>query len=74
MLRLNFTVHVRGARSSKEWNAIALRIARAARGRVKERAVIVFAGSEDSWVLCENREPAKLVLGKRDTGHIPSTP
>lgn len=73
MLRLNFTVHVRGARSSKEWSAIALRIARAARGRAKEREVIVFAGSEDSWVICENREPANLVRGKRDTGHIPPT-
>lgn len=59
MTILQFRVRIENA-ESKDWNNIALRMARAARGRAKSRAVIIFAGTEDPWVLCENRDPAKI--------------
>ena len=64
MIRLNFIVKIEGETSSDQWEAIALRIAKAARGQSSKRAVFVYAGNAENWILCEGREPARIIQTK----------
>lgn len=64
--RLNFEVRVRGEwrePTHEQWERIAVRIARAARGRSKQRFVAVFA--DDACVTIDENGGTQIRMGKQ---------